>query len=131
MNRLMLVVRNLPGGQAQVKWGSATKQFSREQLENGINLADEFLDNPFSEPFARVKQLVHEKQNFENQMVLGVLNGFHGINGMFKVNETVDPDVKAALDTIRMKLTVRQREMATKAREAVKPVAHTIEITPL
>ena len=62
LNRLMLVVRNLPGGQAQVKWGSATKQFSREQLENGINLADEFLDNPFSEPFARVKQLVHEKQ---------------------------------------------------------------------
>jgi len=49
LNRYLLVVNNLPGQAAEVTWWKATKTFSKADLEAGINLADAFLDTPFSE----------------------------------------------------------------------------------
>ena len=48
LNRYTLIVSNLPTETAEIKWGEVSKIFTKEQLEAGINLAAEFLDNPFS-----------------------------------------------------------------------------------
>ena len=66
------MVRNLEAGQAEVTWGAITKTFTKAELENGINLAAEFLDNPFSAPFQELDRAVGAKQNFETQMIKGI-----------------------------------------------------------
>ncbi len=55
LNRLTLVVKE-PAGRYKVTWGKTSKEFSAEQLSTGINLAAEFIDNPFSEPFQKVEE---------------------------------------------------------------------------
>ena len=47
LNRYLLVVKNLKSPRARVTWGTGSKEFSAAQLATGINLAAEFLDNPF------------------------------------------------------------------------------------
>jgi hypothetical protein len=45
-------------------------------------------------------------------------------------NFTEDADVENAIDTILSKLTDRQEALHAAARAAVKPISHTITITP-
>ena len=71
-SRFIEVVRNLEAGQAEVTWGAITKTFPKAELENGINFAVEFLDNPFSAPFQELDRAVGAKQNFETQMIKGI-----------------------------------------------------------
>src|SRR6185295_2891091 len=51
LNRFRLVVKGAAAGKYKVTWGSESKEFSADELAKGINLAAEFLDNPFSGPF--------------------------------------------------------------------------------
>jgi len=76
LNRLMLVVRNLEAPSAEVRWGDHAKVYPRKALERGINLAAEFLDNPFAAAFARVDQKVAQKQAFETGLIKGVITRF-------------------------------------------------------
>src|SRR5262245_49795687 len=46
LNRLTLVVKNLDTPKGVVTWGSQTKEFTKEQLAAGINLAAEFDATP-------------------------------------------------------------------------------------
>ena len=43
-------------------WGEQTRTYSKAELESGVNLAADFLDNSFSEPFAALNAKVAEKQ---------------------------------------------------------------------
>ena len=65
LNRLTLKVAGVGAAGAKVTWGPETKQFTAEQLHKGINLADEFLDNPFCEPFSKVEAQIRKQQNME------------------------------------------------------------------
>ena len=51
----------------KVTWGEASKTFSANELAKGVNLAAEFLDNPFSEPFKAVENAVRRQQEYETQ----------------------------------------------------------------
>jgi len=126
LNRLTLSVANLPAAGAVVTWGEAEKSFTRDQLASGINLAAEFLDNPFSAPFAAVMEAVAEKQRYETFMTKYTINRFPSLRSNF----TEDADVENAIDTILSKLTDRQEALHAAARAAVKPISHTITITP-
>src|SRR5262249_7606071 len=64
LNRFTLIVKGA-SGPVKVTWGERSKQFEAEQLAKGINLAAEFLDNPFSIPFASVNKEVQAQQNYE------------------------------------------------------------------
>lgn len=76
LNRFVLVVRHAPPGTTRLKvtWGGHTKEFMAERLERGINLAAEFLDNPFSEPFRKVHEAVLRQQRYETPMVKDLLH---------------------------------------------------------
>ncbi len=125
LNRLTLVVRNLPTPAATVTWGE-TRRFTREQLEAGVNLAAEFLDNPFSEPFRQLDELVARKQAFETALVKECFASFRRIRSL----APDDPAVEEAIATLRTKLLAAQERWQADARAAVKPVRHTLVIQP-
>ena len=126
LNRLMLVVNDLSVPQAEVTWGESSKVFTREQLSDGINLAAEFLDNPFSEPFDKVLKAVAAKQNFETPMIKDLITRFRTYDRMLPGDE----DVQAAVGIIRRRLFAKDDALHQEARATVVPVRHEIEIVP-
>ena len=47
-------------------WGAASKTFTKEELEKGVNLAAEFAENPFGEPFRKVESMIGAKQALDS-----------------------------------------------------------------
>src|SRR5690606_30837746 len=74
LNRFLLIVKGLNGKSAKVTWGTESKVFSAEQLEKGVNLAAEFLNNPFCEPFYTVHKAVREQQKGEGEDMRKIMN---------------------------------------------------------
>ena len=124
LNRLALAVTNLDSKGAKITWGSASKSFSKEDLARGINLAAEFLDNPFSEPFRKLDELVARKQNFETPMIKEAINRFR----FFRDLLGDDPEAVAALEKLRARFVARDEALAAEVKAGVKPVRHTIVI---
>ena len=54
---------------------------TRDQLAKGVNLAEQFSQNPFDSTFARVMEAILDKQNFENYMIKLTGNYFGNNNG--------------------------------------------------
>lgn len=69
LNQFMLTVTGLNAPKATVSWGRFKKDFTREQLEAGINLASEFEENPFQDTFFNIAQTVQEKINFDDMLL--------------------------------------------------------------
>ncbi len=126
LNRYLLVVKNLPASEAEVAWGNTTKTFSKADLEAGINLADAFLDNPFLEPFRALQRVVANKQNRETRTIKGMVTNLRYL----KSEMAEDAELAEAGATLRRKLMELNARDAAQARAAVKPVVHTITITP-
>jgi hypothetical protein len=125
LNRYLLKVRNLAAPKADVTWGTATRTFSKAELEAGVNLADAFLENPFCEPLAALDQAVTAKQHYEWWMI-------QVFSSIFRDPYFADgPEVEEAIQTVRRKLFACHQAKADQARELVKPVRHTIRIVPL
>jgi hypothetical protein len=124
LNRLMLVVRNVGAARAKVTWGEASRSFTREELQAGINLAREFPRNPFSAPFAKVDEVVARKQAFETTLIKEVITRFRTIREILKD----DPEGIAALDSLRSRLMKKEEALAREVRAAVVPVRHVITI---
>jgi hypothetical protein len=125
LNRFELVVRNLPGEKAEVVWGSEKKVFSKAELENGINLAAEFLNNPFSVPFALLLRDISSKQMFENWMIRNFYSNFR--THMTDIDS--DAESMKALNHLRAKMDKRQIELNSKIVNSIKPVRHTITVS--
>ncbi|MCX5677001.1 MAG: SGNH/GDSL hydrolase family protein [Planctomycetota bacterium] len=124
LNRLTLIVKNLKGDKAKVTWGAAGKTFTREQLAKGINLAAEFLDNPFSEPFRKVDEAVAKKQGYETFLIKESSRALSGVER----NLGDDAEVAAAVKTLKGKLLTRHDALAAAVRAARVPVNHTIVV---
>lgn len=122
LNRFRLVVRHAPAGTARMKvtWGSQTKEFAPEQLEQGINLAAEFLQNPFSEPFKKVHETVLRQQRYETPMVKDIL---HSIPD-WKRNGVAGPYKDFTKQLIAMDAGLRRA-----AAKSVVPVTHEIRVS--
>jgi hypothetical protein len=120
LNRYMLVVTNAPADKKiRITWGDASKEFPGDQLAKGINLADEFLDNPFVQPFRELDKLSRAQQNFETVMIKNLV---HGVKYELPDNpELIEPIAKAT--------SKRQQMLSEKAvAAAATPVTHTIRI---
>jgi lysophospholipase L1-like esterase len=74
LNRYTLRVKNLRTARARVTWGNRSLIFTRTQLDDGVNLAEEFPENPFSTLIAWVDQAVLDKQVYEREMYDCYLN---------------------------------------------------------
>ena len=114
LNRLTLIAKNGSGSRYKVTWGSESRTYTAEQLAKGVNLAEDYVMNPFSEAFAKVDAAVAAKQEYETRQVKIL---FHG------------PEAK--LDTHAVEeLTERVRSpLAAAVRKSFVPVTHTLGIT--
>ncbi len=124
LNRLTLKVANATAGQYKVTWGNTSKQYSAEQLAEGINLAAEFLDNPFCEPFQQVEKVIAQQQGMEVQLIKNLLHDIP-IYKQFAPSET------DSLENIAKALVAKDKEARDASAAAVKPVKHTIKIEAL
>jgi hypothetical protein len=116
LNRYMLIVNGV-SGKAKVTWGNDSKEFTAAQLEKGINLAAEFLHNPFSEPFKQVEDAIRQQQNAETPLVKKTLHD------MSKAKD------KEAAEKAATEEMGKAKELFDSAAEmAKKVVTHTIKI---
>jgi hypothetical protein len=116
LNRLILIVKGGKTGHYKVTWGSAARDYTDAQLQHGVNLAEDFSVNPFSDAFARVDEAVAKKQNYETKQIKEL---FHGNAGKADMEKTVaDSEQERAA-------------LVAAIQAAFVPVTHTITITPL
>jgi lysophospholipase L1-like esterase len=126
LNRFVLVVKNLEAARGAVSWGGASKSFSREELENGVNLAEHFPTNPFSEPFRRLETMVAAKQSYETAIVKSVINQFPRlVDALGK-----DRQVEASVEALRAQALETHEKLQASVRTAVLPVRHAIAVAP-
>ena len=121
LNRLTLIVKGAAAENYNVTWGKASKQFSAQQLTSGVNLATEFLDNPFSEPFQQAEAVIRTQQNFETPRVKSLLTKLPEFKQMV-------PGEGESFDRIASAAVQRDGEMAKASSAAVKPVHHALKI---
>lgn len=113
LNRLILKVKNPSSAKYRVYWGEFEKVYTRDSLVQGVNLAADFVENPFSEAFKKVDEAVAAKQAYETRQIKQI---FHGPEGR------TDADMAAAL-------TEKTRAPLVKSiRDSFKPVVHSIRI---
>jgi hypothetical protein len=124
LNRFRLVVRGIPGKRVKLTWGRAAAEFSAVQLTRGINLAAEFLDNPFCEPFRKVQDQVAAQQLAEVALVKEHLNSL----GVLREIAAQERD---AIERLTAVLVKRDRDYREAPAALVKPVRHVLKIEPL
>ena len=113
LNRLTLKIKNPSAARYRVYWGAFEKVYSSEALSQGVNLAADFPENPFSEAYRKVDQAVATKQAYETRQITQI---FHGPEGR------ADKEMAAAL-------TEKTREPLVRAiHDAFKPVVHSIRL---
>lgn len=127
LNRFTLKVANLASTKATVTWSGQSKEFSKEQLTSGINLAAEFTSTPFDSNFASYLEKLAAKQQFETVLIKELVTHFRS----FADDAQADPEIAAAFETLRRKLPARQAALDAKAREALAPVKHNLKVTAL
>ncbi|HEX2747267.1 MAG TPA: SGNH/GDSL hydrolase family protein [Verrucomicrobiales bacterium] len=118
-NRIILKVKGITTPRAKVfwmGWGPTEKQFSREQLEAGINIAAEFETGPFEVPFSELWNAVKAKQEFETKQIKEI---FHG------------PQGKADMEAAVKKTEEEHARLAAAIKATIKPVDHTLVIVPV
>ncbi|MGB8353871.1 MAG: SGNH/GDSL hydrolase family protein [Chthoniobacteraceae bacterium] len=121
LNRYLLVVKGIKGAKAKVTWGTVTKEFPAADLAKGVNLAAEFLVNPFCSQFRKVDAAVQAQQAQESLFIRSLL---HNV-AMFK---TIAPNSGAELDKVAADGMAQETNLFTAAAALVVPVDHTIKI---
>lgn len=126
LNRLTLVVKHLDAAQAKVTWGDQSKTFPQADLETGLNLAAEFLDNPFCAAFQKLDGAVAQKQAFETFLIRNFISPSAWAMEFLKS----DPDLTAAVNALHDKFWAREAKYADDVRALVTPVKYTITVEP-
>lgn len=121
LNRLTLAIKGGTANRFKVTWGDACREYSAEQLAGGINLAADFLDNPFSEPFRQVESKIAQQQGLEVQLVKTLLHNLPAYKQMV-------PEEADVMERIAKILVAKDKEARDASAAAVTPVKHTLKI---
>lgn len=121
LNRLTLVVKNAPSEKLKVTWGAESGEFTKEQLAAGVNLAAEFLKNPFSEPFAKAELAIKQQQEFETTAIKGVITSLPRMKSRL-------PAEAATFDKLRENVSTLETAFRKASQATVVPVKHTLKI---
>ena len=123
LNRLTLIVKNPGADRLKITWGQSTREFPAADLAKGVNLAAEFLDNPFCDPFRKVEQAIRAQQNYETQLHKQLMHDL-------PTYRNAVPDESDAIDRIAAAVQRKDAVLAAVSAAAVIPVKHTIKIEP-
>jgi hypothetical protein len=115
LNRLTLVAKGGKARNYKVTWGTTSKTYAAGQLAKGINLAEDFPVNPFSEAFASVDKAVAAKQSYETKQIKQIFRS---------------PEAKADMEGTVAKTETDRAKLVAEMKSAFVPVTHTIRIDP-
>jgi lysophospholipase L1-like esterase len=115
LNRLVLVAKGGSAASYAVTWGGESRTYTKEQLAAGVNLADDFAANPFSDAFRKVDEAVVKKQQYETKQIKEL---FHPKGG------------KADFDAVEKETEAVRAPLAAAIAAALVPVTHVIAIKP-
>ena len=124
LNRFTLRVINLTSEKAKVTWGSQSKEFSRDQLEAGVNLAAEFTKTPFDDAFAGLSNAIAQKESYETVLIKNLVTHMRVI----ATEAAEDHKVAEALTKLKKKLADEHAKQDANVRKFIKPVTHTIKV---
>jgi len=113
LNRFKLVAKNGSAARYKVTWGEVSKSYSAAQLAVGVNLAEDFAKNPFSEAFAKVDAAVAAKQEYETRQIKVQFHGHEAKVDMAAVEKFTESFRKPLVKAVR---------------DAFAPVTHSIQI---
>ncbi len=116
LSRLQLVVSNGTAASYQISWGNTTNIYMAAQLAAGVNLAADFVVNPFTEAFKQVDEAVAAKQAYETTQIK---KAFHS------------PEAKADMAAVVTRTEAERAPLARAIAAAFVPVRHRIVIAPL
>ncbi len=123
LNRYILIVKGLTTPNAKITWGKETKEFSSADLAKGINLAAEFLDNPFVSQFEAVDQAVRKQQESEVFLTLFMRNAGD-------TKKILRPESANVVDQLIAEGKSEDARRAGEAKALVIPIEHTLKIEP-
>jgi lysophospholipase L1-like esterase len=126
LNRFTLHVKNLGKDKAKVTWGPESKEFSKEQLEKGVNLAAEFTHTPFDAAFNTYMGAVAKKQAFETPYIKEYITKLR--TSPFTNEMKEDAQLAAAFTNVKEGLAAHQAALEAASRKALVPVKYTITI---
>jgi hypothetical protein len=124
LNRFLLVIKNPPGARLKVTWGKWSHTYSAEELAGGVNLAEDFRDNPFGETFRTVEAAVKAKQIYETDAVKVLLSSIPTWSKYY-------PQKKDHLDNLKQEVIARGRSLFEAARSKVVPLKHHLQVEAL
>lgn len=101
LNRLMLKVYDANQPKYKVSWDRESKEFSGEQLRQGINLIAEFPVNPFSKQFAQVDAAVAAKQAFETKQIKHLFHSAEAKTNMTAIAESSEKEHQKLTEAIK------------------------------
>ncbi|MCC9641549.1 SGNH/GDSL hydrolase family protein [Rhodopirellula sp. JC740] len=116
LNQFLLTVDSVPSAKMEIRWGDQAHVFTKDDLEKGVNLAEHFQVNPFSDAFKQIDQAVAEKQAYETVQIKKI---FHGKEG------------KQDLDAAVKRTEAERDVLVQKIQDCIVPVSHTLVLTPL
>jgi lysophospholipase L1-like esterase len=124
LNRYLLVVRGLTTPNAKITWGTTTRQYTAADLEKGINLAADFITNPFSDQFAKVDQAVRAQEDQEDMLSKTFMHNTPEWEKNFA------PGANAAFDQVIAAGMAQHDALYQQAVSLVVPIQHMIKIEP-
>jgi lysophospholipase L1-like esterase len=125
LNRFKLVATNVGSDKVRVTFGKASKEFAAADLAKGINLAAEFLDNPFSGPFAAEMKKIQAKQVLETKLDKDLLT-----SSMPTFAQAI-PEAKPAYAAFEPAIPAMLAAQAKAVADAVPPVRYQIKVEPV
>ena len=110
---LRLVVNGATAPKYKVTWGTVSKEYTGDQLTKGVNLANDFAVNPFSENFNKIDAAILAKQAYETKQIKSIFHGPEGKKDMEAAVKSTEAERAKLVDAIK---------------PLVVPVTHTIKI---
>jgi hypothetical protein len=114
LSRLTLSAKGGKAKTYKVTWGGESKTFTADQLARGVNLADEFASNPFSETFAKVDAAIAAKQAYETKQIKQAFRG---------------KEAKEDMEAVAAQTEKEREPLVSAIKAALAPVTHTIKIS--
>jgi len=115
LNRLVLIATHAKAKRYKVTWGRASRDYTARELKQGVNLAEDFPINPFSDAFKGVDEAVAAKQAYETKQIKELFHGEAGKDDMEKTAADSEQERAGLVAAIKT---------------AFVPVTHTIIIQP-
>ena len=78
LNRFTFRISSPKSASYKVTWGEQSRTYTAKELENGINLAKDFDNNPLVPAFKKIWDAVSKKQEYETRQIKTLVHGPEG-----------------------------------------------------